>query len=365
MKDKLESNTVRKRKAAERYADNVRKKAKHAAKRDHAEEILTTSLVTSVSELETQLGARSHSSAARVSFLRDQFHARVSGENPRVYPGIGPEFRSKFGKLKMTPCNAKQNKEEYLVALVTAMMQEDADIPGTNSSFPNVTANFIRVLPSLSEAYTNPVASDLKADFAKHIADKAAPQDDPVYVELHGLYIGKILYDFETRASSKLFRVCAIQFVRSFSAARHSCWEATCEPVVRDPSTGNFSVPLEVKVPDSNVTITHALQGYCLAEYPNGIDGEPTYLPWVQQYINHFRTVILPKYTSIMLASPAHTTKDSPSSAETPKDSPSETPKDLPSETPKDSPSLARAPKRRTRPRARATRNFHTKANAN
>jgi hypothetical protein len=54
-KDKVESNAVRKRKAAERYAQNVRKKAKHAVKRDHAEEILTTSLVTFVSELETQL----------------------------------------------------------------------------------------------------------------------------------------------------------------------------------------------------------------------------------------------------------------------------------------------------------------------
>ncbi len=292
MKDKLESNTVRKRKAAERYAQNVRKKAKHAAKRDHAEEILFTSLVTSVSELETQLSARSNSSAARLAFLKDQFHARVCGATPRVYPGIGPEFRSRFGKLKMTPANGKQNKEDYLVALVTAMMQEDADLPGTNNSFPNFTAHFIRVLPSLSEGYTNPIASERKAEFAKHIADKAAAQDDPVYVELQGRYIGKILYDFETRASSKLFRVSAIQFVRSFSAARHSCWEATCEPVVRDPSTGNFSVPHEVKVPDSNVTLTHALQGYCLAEYPNGIDGEPSYLPWVQQYIDHFRNVI-------------------------------------------------------------------------
>jgi hypothetical protein len=185
------------------------------------------------------------------------------------------------------------------------MMQEDADLPETNNSFPNFTASFIRVLPSLSEGYTNPVASELKAEFAKHIADKAAPQDDPVYVELHGRYIGKILYDFETRASSKLFRVCAIQFVRSFSAARHSCWEATCEPVVRDPLTGHFVVPHNVQVPDSNVSLTRALQGYCLAEYPNGLDAEPTFLPWVQQYIDHYRTVIQPKYPSVFLDLPS------------------------------------------------------------
>jgi hypothetical protein len=325
-KDRLESKDVRKRKAAERYAQNISKKAKHAAKRDHAEEILCTALVTSVAELEIQLLARPNSSLARVAFLKDQYHARVSGDTPRVYPGIGPDFRSKFGKLKLTPSDAKQNKEEYLVDLVKAMVREDEELPGTNNTLPNLTENFIRVLPSLSEAFTNPVASDLKAEFAKHIADIAAPQDDPVYIQLHGQYIGKILYDFETRASSKLFRIAAIQFVRSFSANRFSCWEATCEPVVRDPTSGNFAVPHNVQVPDSNVTLSHALQGYCLAEYPNGIDAEPTLLPWVQQYIDHFRTVIMPKYPSTMLASPADTTQDSPS--------------------------LARTPKRRTRPKA-------------
>jgi hypothetical protein len=216
------------------------------------------------------------------------------------------------------------------VALVKAMVREDDELPATNNTLPNFTANFIRVLPSLSEAFVNPVASDLKAEFAKHIADIAAPQDDPVYIQLHGQYIGKILYDNETRASSKLFRVAAIKFVRSFSANRFSCWEATCEPVVRDPTSGNFCVPHDVQVPDSNVTLSHALQGYCLAEYLNGIDAEPTFLPWVQQCIDHFRTVIMPKYPSIMLASPADTTKGSPS--------------------------LACRPKRRTRPKARTRR---------
>jgi hypothetical protein len=96
------------------------------------------------------------------------------------------------------------------VALVKAMVREDEELPGTNNTLPNFTENFIRVLPSLSEAFSNPVASELKAEFAKHIADIAAPQDDPIYIQLHGLYIGKILYDFETRASAKLFRIAAI-----------------------------------------------------------------------------------------------------------------------------------------------------------
>jgi hypothetical protein len=54
------------------------------------------------------------------------------------------------------------------------------------------------------------MASHLKAEFSKHIAEQAAPEDDPMYVKLHGQYIGHILYDFETRANAKLFRVIAI-----------------------------------------------------------------------------------------------------------------------------------------------------------
>ena len=140
------------------------------------------------------------------------------------------------------------------------------------------------------------------------------------------------MYDYETRATAKLYRIVSIQFIRSYTAARFSCWEATCEPVVRDPATGNFCVPKDVLVTGSNVTLTHALQGYCLAEYTNGLDAEPSYLPWVQMYVDHFRNVIEPKFTSIMLynATPVDlpSTKDLPSShkkrkAATQKDSPS------------------------------------------
>jgi hypothetical protein len=235
--------------AARRYDKNVRKKAKHAAKRDHAEEILGTSLVTSHDALATQLQARCSSSSARTCFLRDQFHARVSGETPRLYPEIGKEFRSKNGKLKLTPSDGSTNKEAYLVALLKAMIDEGGDFLAMEHYTPKFTENYIRVLPSLTSDYTNPVASDLKNEFAKHIVDIAAPEDDPVYVELQGKYVGKILYDFETRANTKLFRVTAIQFVRSFTASRNSCWEATCEPVVRNPATGQFHVPSHLQVP--------------------------------------------------------------------------------------------------------------------
>jgi hypothetical protein len=85
-----------------------------------------------------------------------------------------------------------------------------------------------------------------------------------------------------------------------------------------------------VKVPGSQVTLTHALQGYCVAEYQNGIDEEPTYLPWVDEYIRYFKATVLPKFSL----------EDMPAS------------KELPSS--KDLPSFKALPaKRKTQPRRR------------
>ncbi len=69
------------------------------------------------------------------------------------------------------------------------MITEDGDIIGNPNAMPSFTENYIRVLLTLSAEYTNPIASSMKEEFGRHIADAAAPQDDPVYVELHGKYI--------------------------------------------------------------------------------------------------------------------------------------------------------------------------------
>ena len=147
---KLKQDDVRKQKADERYAANVRKKSKQAAIRDHAETIKITSLVTSIAELEVQLTARASASSARCAFLKDQFHARVSGDSPRQYPGLGNEFRSKHGKLKLTPSDDITSKEDYLTTLLKAMIHEDGDVLGQHYATPKFTKNYIRVLPTLS-----------------------------------------------------------------------------------------------------------------------------------------------------------------------------------------------------------------------
>ncbi len=62
------------------------------------------------------------------------------------------------------------------------------------------------------------------------------------------------------------------------------------------------------KVAGSNVILANALQGYALAEFPDGVEAATTNLPWVDNYIQHFTDVIAPKYqtktTEASLTSP-------------------------------------------------------------
>jgi hypothetical protein len=65
-------------------------------------------------------------------------------------------------------------------------------------------------------------------------------------------------------------------------------------------------------VEGSGVVHKNALVGYALAEYPNGSDSEPTFLPRLDNYVNHFKNVIEPRYVSYM-------SQDSPSTPPTSK----------------------------------------------
>jgi hypothetical protein len=175
------------------------------------------------------------------------------------------------------------------------MIAEDTHNVGVNNAYAvAVSQDYIRVLPTIAPGFTNPKSLAYKSEFASTVADLAQPQDDPVYLELHEKYIGAILFDNETRASHKLFRVASTQFVRSFSTNRPNCWEATCEPVFFCTGSGAFLVPQDKRVEGSNVIIATALVGYALTEYPNGMDSEPAHLPWVDNYIAHYKNEVEP-----------------------------------------------------------------------
>jgi hypothetical protein len=296
--DKEAQNTIRKQKAEIKHDANIRKQARTAAARDKAEETASNSLCTDLQTLDVQLKARSNNKESRISFLKDQIYARISGENPRSYPNLGMEWRKAGGKIRLSAPSKDQTKEDYLQKLVQAMVHEDSLTCGINeASSTSTTQEFIRRLPSIADDFTNPKATAYKMEFTKIIANLATPMDDPILIELQQKYCGAILYDNETRATQKLFRIAAIQFVRSFSSNRHSCWEATCEPVYRDSSSGLFVVPQEHKVAGSSVLLATALQGYALTEYPDGMEKEGIHLPWVDNYIAHFTNVIEATFT--------------------------------------------------------------------
>ena len=291
--DAVAQVTHRKAKAVSKYKALIKQQATKAANRDKAEMTASSNLCMDELELDLQLKARCNSKKARETFLKEQVYARIAGEHPRLYPSLGKEWRKLGGKLRISSNSKLQSDEDYLAKLVAAMIKEDSLSLGINEhKLTTSSQEYIRVLPSISLEYTNPKAVAYKLDFGKTVADLAQPQDDPMYLELNTKYVGAISYDNETRASHKLFRVAAIQFVRSFSKTRHTCWEATCEPVFYCTATGTFLVPQDKKVEGSSVIIATALVGYALTEYPDGVEGEPAHLPWVDNYITHFKNVV-------------------------------------------------------------------------
>ena len=267
--DKEFQIATRKLKAKDKYAAQVQKQARTAASRDKAEQTASNSLCKDLHDLNIQLKARGNQKNSRVSYLKDQVYARIAGEHPRLYPALGSEWRKAGGKIRVSASSTDQSDEDYLTKLVAAMIAEDTISCGVNESMSNgSTQDYIRILPSISDDFTNPKAKVYKHEFAQHIAELATPVDDPIYIELHSKYHGAILYDNETRARQKLFRIAGIQFVRSFTKNRPSCWEATCEPVFRDAATGTYVVPHEHKVEGSNVLFATALQGYLQQPLP-------------------------------------------------------------------------------------------------
>ena len=304
--DKEEQGATRKRKAREKYLKSLRLKASKALKADKAEHTAAHHLVLSIENLENELTARITNKQSTITFLKDQFDARVVGELQRTYHTIGPEYRKRGGGLRKCPADKRQELT-YLTELVKLMITEDQDTLGFNSiDVHGSSFQYIRFLPTITTEFANPKVKILKDEFEAEIAELSAPVDDPVYCELAGKFMGAILYDFETRATWKLYRVSAIQFIRSYASHRPSCWEATCEPVYRDGETGQFLVPADQRVDRSKILKTTALQGYALAEYRDGIEKDPTFLPWVDQYVHHFRTVIMPHYKSLFASEVRH-----------------------------------------------------------
>ena len=105
--DAVAQVTHRKSKAITKYNALIKQQATKAAKRDKAEMTATSNLCIGLQELELQLKSCCNSKQARVTFLKDQVYARISGEHPRIYASIGTEWRKLGGKIRVSS-NSKQ-----------------------------------------------------------------------------------------------------------------------------------------------------------------------------------------------------------------------------------------------------------------
>ncbi len=98
--DKNDQVETGKRKAAEKFDANVQQQATLAGHRNKAEETAMNSLCTDLEDLEHQLLARQNNKPSRIVFLKEQVYARIADEEPRLYPGLGAEWRKAGGKIR-------------------------------------------------------------------------------------------------------------------------------------------------------------------------------------------------------------------------------------------------------------------------
>jgi hypothetical protein len=159
--DKVEQVQTRKRKAEDKYTASLRRKAVKAAKVDQAEHTAAHNLVVSGRELDEQLEARQSNKQSQITFLKNQFDARVEGDLKRTYTTLGEEYRKRGGALRKGPAD-KKDELGYLIKLVKLMIAEDQDTLGMNSmAVPSSSFEYIRFLPTISAQFANPKGKPL------------------------------------------------------------------------------------------------------------------------------------------------------------------------------------------------------------
>jgi hypothetical protein len=157
--DKKAHIANRKAKAILKYKALIRQQAAIAAKRDKAEMTANSDLCNDLVEMSHHLKSRCNSKPARVTFLKEQVYARISCENPRLYPCLGPEWRKLGGKIRVSAQSKDQSDEDYLTLLLAAMIKEGNRTLGVNDNNQmSFTQEYIRVLPSIALEFTNPIA---------------------------------------------------------------------------------------------------------------------------------------------------------------------------------------------------------------
>jgi hypothetical protein len=153
--------TTRKRRAREKHLHRIRLKASQAAKADKAEHTAAHHLVLTTKDLHDELTGRSNNKQSQITFLKDQFDARVVGDLKRTYSSIGSRYRKRGGGLRKCPADKKEELA-YLTELLCLMIKEDQDTLGFNAvTVATSSFDYIRFLPSISAQFSNPKGTTL------------------------------------------------------------------------------------------------------------------------------------------------------------------------------------------------------------
>jgi hypothetical protein len=153
--------TTRKRRAREKHLHRIRLKASQAAKADKAEHTAAHHLVLSTKDLLDELTGRRNNKQSQITFLKEQFDARVVGDLKRTYSSIGDRYRKRGGGLRKCPPE-KKDELAYLTELLCLMIKEDQETLGLNAvTVSTSSCDYIRFLPSISAQFSNPKGTTL------------------------------------------------------------------------------------------------------------------------------------------------------------------------------------------------------------
>jgi hypothetical protein len=153
--------TTRKRRAREKHLHRIRLKASQAAKADKAEHTAAHHLVLSTKDLLDELTGRRNNKQSQITFLKEQFDARVVGDLKRTYSSIGDRYRKRGGGLRKCPPE-KKDELAYLRELLCLMIKDDQETLGLNAVTVSTSSfDYIRFLPSISAQFSNPKGTTL------------------------------------------------------------------------------------------------------------------------------------------------------------------------------------------------------------
>ena len=261
--------------------ERTRLAAERARKHD---EFVQISLAPSVEALRLQVDAFEGKKGAIIKYLKGQVNGRVVGKK-REYPLslIGPELRQKNKPMKTLMKVPGRDEIEHLQSIVELMIGHDAGegcsvVSEEESDFP-----IVRLLPVISATHTSAAITAMKQEQARIEANKAAPKDDQLLLELREEYIGKILLDDDV-VPAQLYKVVDVTYGQ---LSGPPYWEATCIPVEKG-SGGSYFVPREHILESAGVETFRpkSLWGCVLVSFAGG---EPQRMPYVDEYIAAFR----------------------------------------------------------------------------